>query len=85
MALGHPAPINAALDAYIGAGKTATQVVDQLIANFIGRSIDPADRQSFIDYLSQGGDPNSVVVTSTNMKLRALIGAVIGSPYFQWK
>ena len=77
------APANAALEAYIGAGKSATQVVDLLINNFMGRTIEAADRQSFIDYLAQGGDPNNI--TSTNLKLRALIGALIGSPYFQWR
>ena len=77
------APQNAALDAYIGAGATATQVVDRLIGFLIGRNINPADRQSLIDYLAQGGDANNV--TSTNMKLRALLGVLIGSPYFQWR
>ncbi len=77
------APQNAALDAYIGAGATATQVVDRLIGFLIGRSINPSDRQSLIDYLAQGGDANNV--TSTNMKLRALLGVLIGSPYFQWR
>ncbi len=77
------APVNLALDAYIGAGKTADQVVDLLITNFIGRSIDPTDRQAFVDYLSQGGPAN--LIASTNLKLRALIGTLIGSPYFQWR
>jgi hypothetical protein len=73
---------NAALDALIGgAGSNAATVVDKLIANFIGHSIDAADRTALINYI--GGA--SATVSSTTFNLRPLVGVLIASPYFQWR
>ena len=51
------APANVALDAYIGAPAPAELVVDQLIAAYIGRAIDPGDRTALIDALGDGNPP----------------------------
>lgn len=78
------APQNAALDAFIGgAGQTATQVADRLIGICLGRSMDAADRAALINYL--GSNNPSAVITSQTFTLRAFIGVLIASPYFQWR
>jgi uncharacterized protein (DUF1800 family) len=83
------APVNAALDAFVGASPgpalNATQVVDRLLGYFIGRAVDPADRANLITYLSNTGAGNPNAITSTNVNIRPLIGAIIASPYFQWR
>jgi uncharacterized protein (DUF1800 family) len=73
----------AAVNTLIGAGKTATQVVDRLIDVFIGRSIDPADRTGLINYLGAG---NAAAIVDSNSKLlRPAIGLIAASPYAQWR
>jgi len=87
--MGATAPANAALDVFVGASPgpalNATQVVDRLIGYFIGRTIDTADRVNLITYLSNASAGNPNAITSTNLNIRPLIGALIASPYFQWR
>jgi uncharacterized protein (DUF1800 family) len=66
-----------------GAGRTATQVVDKLIENFVGRSIDAADRTSLINYLGSN-NPNAAINSDTRA-LRPMIGMIAASPYAQWR
>lgn len=74
----------AAIHALIGgAGRTATQVVDKLIENFVGRSIDAADRTSLINYLGSN-NPNAAINSDTRT-LRPTIGLIAASPYAQWR
>jgi len=78
------APVNAALDAFIGgAGQTAAQVADQLIGTFLGRTMDAADRTALINYLGSGNA--SAAISSQTFNLRPFIGVLIASPYFQWR
>jgi uncharacterized protein (DUF1800 family) len=77
------APASAALDAFIAAPATATQVIDRLIDAFIGRTIDAADRTALITYLGSGNA--QATITSTSPRLRGVVGAVAASPYAQWR
>jgi uncharacterized protein (DUF1800 family) len=87
--MGSSAPANAALDALIGAtpgpALNATQVTDRLIGYFIGRALHTDDRAALIAYLSNPGAGNPNAITSANLNIRPLIGALIASPYFQWR
>lgn len=77
------APTNAALDAWIAAPATATQVIDRLLDRCVGRAIEPDDRSALIDYL---GDSNPhAAITSASLRLRPVIAAVAASPYAQWR
>ena len=76
-------PQNAALDTFIGAGQTATQVADRLISIFLGRTMDAADRTALINYL--GSNNPSAPISSQTFNLRPTIGVLIASPYFQWR
>lgn len=77
------APAHAALDAFIAAPATATQVIDRLIDAFIGRTIDAVDRAALIEQLGAGDA--EAAITSTSPRLRGVIGAVAASPYAQWR
>jgi len=77
------ASVSAALDAFIAAPATATQVIDRLLGAFLGRTIDAADRSALIDYLGAGNAQASI--TSASPRLRAVVAAVAASPYAQWR
>jgi len=77
------APVNPALDTWIGAPATATQVVDRLIANFIGHDLDPADRTLLINYL--GANNSAASISSATPTLRPTLGIIAASPYAQWR
>ncbi|GIV83993.1 MAG: hypothetical protein KatS3mg052_1000 [Candidatus Roseilinea sp.] len=77
----HPtnsAPSNALLDSLLGLPKSATVVVDDLIARFIGRNIHADDRTALIQYLGQGNA--NADVDSTSPRLRPLIAVIAASP-----
>lgn len=80
-------PANARLDAVLGVtngtGPNASSAVDMLVQKFLGRSVAPNDRQSLITYLNISN--NSANITSTNNRVRQLIGALLASPYFQYR
>ncbi len=74
----------AALTALIGgAGSTATQVVDQLLDVFVGRTIDAADRTALINYL--GNNNPALAIDSTTRTLRPTLGMIAACPYAQWR
>lgn len=73
----------AAVNALIGAGKTAAQVVDRLIELFVGRPIDTADRTALISYLGAGNA--AALIDSGSRLLRPTIGLIAASPYAQWR
>ncbi len=80
------APVNARLDAYIGANTgtvSAAQTVDRLIATLLGFALPTQARAALIDYLSAGG--NAGAITSSHPTLRPLIGVLLASPYFQFR
>jgi uncharacterized protein (DUF1800 family) len=75
------------LDMLIGnTGQTsasATQVVDRLVGYFIGHSINGADRTALVNYLGEGNA--TAPITSAHHRIRSMMGALIASPYFQWR
>lgn len=77
------APFNAALNTWLGAPASATEVVDRLIERCVGHDLAAADRSVLIDYLGEGNPAAQIQSTST--RLRAVIGAVAASPYAQWR
>jgi uncharacterized protein (DUF1800 family) len=78
---------NARLDAILGVvnavGPDSATAVDRLTSRLIGRSITSADRQSLISYLALSNTPTNV--TSTNNRIRQVIGTLLASPYFQYR
>lgn len=77
-------PVNAELDALIGNNgnpPSAVQVVDRLIGYCFGRFMDPMDRATLISFLGVG-DPTAPI-TSGHARVRPVLGALLGSPYFQ--
>ncbi|RMG64065.1 MAG: DUF1800 domain-containing protein [Chloroflexi bacterium] len=79
----NPAPSDTLLNSLLGLPKSATNVVDDLIARFIGRNIHADDRTALIQYLGQGNA--NANVDSTSPRLRPLIAVIAASPYAQWR
>jgi uncharacterized protein (DUF1800 family) len=77
------APQNGALNALLGAGSTATQVVDRLLGICFGRAIHADDRTALINYLGNN-NPNAIINSQT-FNARPFVAALIASPYFQWR
>jgi uncharacterized protein (DUF1800 family) len=77
------APPNAALDGFVGAPATASQVIDRLIGYFVGRTLDVADRTALVNYL--GNNNANAPISSTSPALRPTIGLIAASPYAQWR
>jgi len=79
----NPAPQNALLDASLNLPQPASAVVDELVRRFVGRAIDPTDRDLMVNFLGNN-NPNAPI-TSTSPRLRPLLAAIAASPYAQWR
>ena len=78
---------NAQLDQLIGnTGNTsprAQAAAEKLMRGLLGVWPDEDDYKAFVDYL---GDGNwDAPITSKHPRLRPLVGALLASPYFQWR
>jgi uncharacterized protein (DUF1800 family) len=64
---------------------TAADLVDTSIQAILNGSIRSEDRSQLIDFVADGGPASSRVTYETReVKLPALVGLLMSSPYFQW-
>lgn len=66
------------------AGITAGQAVDFWIERLLHRALTPDDRQTVVDYLTNGA-AESTPVASVQARLPETIALLMDSPYFQWR
>ena len=71
------APVSAALDAFIAAPATATQVIDRLLDAYLGRAIDAADRSALIDYLGAGNAQAAITLSAGDLPRITAISASV--------
>ncbi|MCC7207072.1 MAG: DUF1800 domain-containing protein [Anaerolineae bacterium] len=74
------------LDALVGPADTAAELVDATIAHvFPGATLDEADRQMLVRFVSDGAGPKMPVSDDVRAdRLPTLFGLLLASPYFQW-
>jgi uncharacterized protein (DUF1800 family) len=68
-----------------GALTTAGEVVDYWIDRLLSRPMLEEDRQTVIDYLTDGGDESTPINTVVRNRIPVLIALILDSPYYQWR
>jgi hypothetical protein len=69
--------------------KSPNKLVDFWSNRILGRSVDEASRQQFVDFMAQGRNPTYDlpldVDTNIQDRLRSLVALILTSPVFQWR
>ena len=69
--------------------RTANELADFWIQRLLSRTMSDYDRQQIVDLMAQGRNPDLDLPVNTDQdtyeRLRAMVGAILMSPDFQWR